>query len=144
MVDNVYAITPNFPQGVLMPQLSDELVGVWPGDVFPISMFHRGAPGPGIITTGNLTVVTQRTLTVQENADALAFFQTFVPVLDAQGGVNTAQLIAGAFNGDTVFVLDEPRQGNSTTGVLCYWDGLDRTWRRIRDDSIVAVIPNPA
>lgn len=142
MADNIYAVTPNFPVGCLMSQLSEEMVAVWPADVFPITMIHRGKPGDGgVITAGNLTIVTQRVLTAPENSDALAFFPTHVPVIGAQGGVLTANLSAGAFQGEQVYVSDEPRQGNGTFGVVCYWDGNDRTWRRLRDDASVAVIP---
>lgn len=141
MADNNYAIPPNFPVGCLMAQLKEEMVSVWSGDVFPISMIHRGKPGTGgVITAGVLQIVTQRVLTGPEDAAALAHFQTHVPVIGAQGGVLTAALGAGAFQGDQRYVTDQARNGGGT-GVICYWDGTDRTWRRIRDDAVVAVIP---
>lgn len=141
MADNLYAVVPNFPVGVLMAQLSGEMNGVWPGDVFPINMIHRGRPGAGgVVTTGNITIVTQRVLTAPEDAAALAFFPTHVPIIGAQGGTLIADLPVGAYQGEMVFVSDEARQPLGV-GVLAYWDGLDRTWRRIRDDAVVAVIP---
>lgn len=141
MADNIYAIAPNFPVGCLMSQLSEEMVSVWPADLFPITTIHRGRPGAGgVITTGNLTIVTQRVLTGPEDAAAIAHFATHVPVLGAQGGILIAGLIAGVYQGELVFVTDEARQP-SGAGVVCYWDGRDRTWRRVRDDASVAVIP---
>lgn len=141
MVDNTYAVPPNFPVGVLMSQLKQELVGVWPGDVFPLTMLSRTKPGAGgVVTSGSIVISTQRVLTAPEDAAALAFFPTHVPVLGAGGGVTAANLIAGIYQGEQVFVSDEPRQGGGV-GVVCYWDGLDRTWRRIRDDVAVATIP---
>lgn len=142
MTDNSYAVAPNFPQGVILDQLTEEMPSVWPGDVFPISTLHRGKPGAGwLISAGSIVITTARVLTTPENDAALAHFQLHVPVVDGQGGMNEAQLGAGHFNGETAFVLDEPRQGNATSGVVCYWDGRDRTWRRIRDDVLVAFIP---
>lgn len=141
MADNNYAVAPNFPLGVILDQLVESLPTVWPPDLFPLTTIHRGKPAAGgLITAGSILITTQRALTTPENDDALAFFQTFVPAVDAQGGVLEAQLGAGGFNGETAFVLDEPRQGNSSSGVLCYWDGRDRTWRRIRDDGLVVTI----
>lgn len=141
MADNIYAIAPNFPVGCLMSQLSGEMNGVWPADVFPINMLHRGKPGAGgVITTGNLTIVTQRVLTAPEDAAALAFFPTHVPVIGAEGGTTIAELTQGVYQGEQVYVNDEPRQSVGF-GVVCYWDGTDRTWRRLRDDVIVVVIP---
>lgn len=141
MADNNYSVPPNFPVGVLLSQLSQELVAVWPGDVFPIDTIYRNTPGPGgVITTGSINIVTQRVLTAPENAAALAFFPTHVPVIGAQGGILIAELGPGVFQGEQAYVTDEPRQSVGT-GVICYWDGTDRTWRRVRDDAVVAVIP---
>lgn len=142
MVDNNYAVVPNFPLGVILSQLREEMVPIWPADVFPIFMIYRsGAPGVGgVITVGTINIVTQRVLTAPEDAAAFAFFPTFVPLVGGQGGMNTADLGPGAFNGETVFVLDAARQ-TVGAGVLAYWDGRDRNWRRIHDDVSIAVIP---
>ncbi len=141
MADNIYAIVPNFPVGVLMSQLKGEMNGVWPADVFPITMIHRGRPGPGgVLTTGNITIVTQRVLTAPEDATALAFFPTHVPIIGAQGGILIADLPAGTYQGEMVYVSDASRIGVGS-GVVCYWDGTDRTWRVVATDNVVAVIP---
>lgn len=144
MATNTYAIAPNFPVGVIPGQLNQYMVSVWPPDLFPMDTLARSKPDSnGVLTTGNIEIETQRELTTQENDDALAAFQLFVPLIIVGGGRLISQLEAGSRNGQTVFVTDEPRQG-SGTGVLCYWDQRDRTWRRIRDDATVAVIPSPA
>ena len=141
MVANNYSIPPNFPVGVIPGQLLDYMVPVWPADVFPISTITRTKPDPnGIVTTGVLLIETQRDLTVQENSDAIDAFLLFVPTVNIGGGLQTAQLEAARRNGQTVYVVDASRQG-AGTGVLCYWDVGDRTWRRVRDDVSVAVIP---
>lgn len=141
MATNNYAVPPNFPAGVIPGQISQYMLSVWPPDVFPINTLTRIKPDAnGIITTGVLQIETQRALTAQENADALAAFLLFVPVVNSRGGVLVSQLGAGTKNGQTVYVVDEPRQTRGS-GVLCYWDNTDRAWRRIRDDSVVAVIP---
>lgn len=142
MATNIYAIPPNFPVGVIPGQLNEYMVPVWPADVFPMETLARTKPDAnGVLTTGNLEIETQRTLTAQENTDALAAFQLFVPVILVGGGRLTSQLEdGGPTNGVTVYVTDAPRQGGGA-GVLCYWSVIDRTWRRVRDDASVAVIP---
>lgn len=136
-----YTVSTVFPNGVLIGQLQVEMVAVWPGDLFPISFTSNGSPGTGgVITTGQLTVETQRALTIDEADDAIAHFLTHDPVIGAQGGVMVSDLIAGVFNGQTIYVIDESRQG-AGMGVLCYWDGSTRKWMRIRDDNDVATIP---
>ncbi len=141
MATNNYSIPPTVPAGVIPGQLSLYLTPVWPADVFPIDTLTRSKPGVGgVVTTGNLEIETQRVLTTQENDDALAAFLLFVPTVNVGGGTLIAQLEAGTRNGQTVYVVDEPRQG-SGTGVLCYWAVDDRTWRRVRDDVTVVVIP---
>ncbi len=140
MVDNTYAVPPNFPAGVLMSQLKQEMVGVWPGDVFPITMLSRAKPGTGgVLISGSIIIDTQRVLTAPEDAAALAFFPTHVPVIGVGGGIDVANLIAGIYQGEQVFVSDEARQVGGL-GVICYWDGTDRKWRRTRDDVVVATI----
>jgi len=143
MVDNLYAVAPNFPVGVLLSQLKLEMPVVWTDSaIFPITMVHRGGSGTGgVITTGNITIMTQRALTTPENDAALAHFQTHVPVLGAIGGINTADLGEGSFNGAVAYVLDQARQGNGSTGGFATWDGRDRTWRRVRDDVVISTIP---
>lgn len=142
MASNNYSIAPNFPLGVLPEQLVRELRTVWPVDVFPVSTIHRGKPGlGGILTAGNLQIETNRALLAQEDSDALAHFATHVPVVGADNGMNAVSLTAGNFNGETVFVLDGARQGGAGLGIPCYWDGRDRTWRRVSDDATIAVIP---
>lgn len=142
MVDTTnYSVPPVFPNGVLIGQLQVEMVSVWPGDLFPIAFSANGSPGTGgVITSGTLTVETQRALTVPEANDALAHFLTHLPIIGALGGVMASQLIAGVFQGQTVYVIDEARQG-AGMGVLCYWDGTTRKWMRVRDDGDVATIP---
>lgn len=142
MATNIYAIPPTFPAGVIPGQLNEYLVPVWPADVFPIDTLARTKPDAnGVLTTGNLEIETQRVLTTQENDDALAAFLIFVPLIIVGGGRLTSQLeYGGPTNGVQVYVSDAPRQGGGS-GVLCYWAVSDRTWRRVRDDSTVAVIP---
>ncbi len=142
MADNIYTVAPNFPVGCLLSQLAGEMPSVWPADLFPMATIRRSGGAPGeVLTTGTINLTTQRALVGSENADALAHFQLHVPVVGAAGGILTADLTAGVYQGEMVYVSDEQRQGNTTSGVICYWDGTDRTWRRVRDDASVAVIP---
>ena len=138
----IYPIVPNFPVGVNPEQLLGELVAVWPADLFPVesSISGQRPDAIGAIHAGALELTTQRVLAGSENQDALDHFATHVPLAGASGGVMTATLLAGVFNGQTEFVLDADRQGVGE-GVLCYWDGRDRNWRRIRDDVSIAAIP---
>lgn len=139
MVDNNYSIPPNFPVGVLVQQLDGELRTIWPVALFPLAM--TTTPGSvGVATSGLLVIETQLVLSGGEQSAALGLFQAHVPIVGGQGGVVRAALVAGTFNGETIFVLDEERQGLGD-GLLCYWDGRDRNWRRVRDDFSVAVIP---
>lgn len=142
MASNIYAVATNFPAGVHLDQIQEYMIAVWPGDLFPLITTANGRPDAnGIVTTGAIDLETPRALAGTEDADALAAFLLFVPVIPAtRGGVLTAQLSAAIINGTTVFVLDAARLG-AGTGVLCCWDGRDRTWRRVRDDVVVATIP---
>lgn len=142
MATNTYAVPPTFPAGVIPGQLSEYMTPIWPADVFPIETLARTKPDSnGVITTGTLDIETQRVLTPTEESDALAAFLIFVPTILVGGGRLIAQLEdGGPTSGVQVYVSDESRQG-AGTGVLCYWAVSDRTWRRVRDDVTVAVIP---
>ncbi len=139
----IYPIAPSFPVGVLKAQLSQELEAtVWPADLFPISSSISGQKpdADGVISAGALHIEVPRALAGTENADAIAHFATHVPIKAAQGGVLTAGLGQGGYQGDQRFVSDAARLGGGT-GVVAYWNGLDRTWRLMRDDTVIAVIP---
>ena len=140
MADNTYPIAPNFPNGLNLDVLIQEMPTVWPADLFPAIYVARGRPGPTGITSGSLQIETPRALTTSENDDAEAHFQVHaggnvVPPL--QGSQLPA---ASDVPGTWTFLADEPKSpnGNGTLGTMVYSDG--ENWLTISDNKIATTV----
>lgn len=135
---NTYAVPPNFPNGLNVDLLVTEMPGVWPADVFPVTYVANGrSTEPLGITTGQLVIDTARVLTVPENNDALAHFQTHAGGTGAVG-LTIAFLQDPALSdpGLILFVVDAPRNPPiGGFGTLLFADGTN--WRRVSDDVII-------
>lgn len=136
MATNSYAVPPNFPSGLNIDLLAQEMPTVWPADLLPASYSADGRPGePNGITTGILEIETQRALTVSENDAALAHFLTHAGGTARPGTrlVDLAPPGQGA-QGRWQYVVDAPQQG-AGSGAMLYDDGVN--WRRGTDGAII-------
>lgn len=138
MADNTYAVPPNFPNGLNLNLLIQEMPTIWPADVFPASYSANGKPSePDGITSGQLLIVTARILTVPENDDALAHFQLHTGGTAAVGRrLVDLPAAADAEPGLSLFVVDAPRDPPiGGFGTMLYADGTN--WRRFADDVVI-------
>ena len=138
MAKNTYPIATNFPNGLNIDVLIQEMPSVWPADLFPAIYIARGRPGPTGITSGSLEIETPRELTTTETEDALDHF------LVHAGGIETPPLkgsqlpAASDARGTWTFLTDEPQSQNGAVGTMVYSDGVN--WRRISDDNIASTV----
>lgn len=87
----------------------------------------------GVIAIGTMNLETPRDMTPGELDAISAVFDLHIPTPIY---ITIADLGKGAYPGQTLFVSDF-----GTSGVLCYWNPTDNTWRRTSTDGIVATIP---
>ena len=140
MANNNYPIAANFPNGLNLDVLIQEMPSVWPADLFPAVYLARGRPGPTGITSGSLQIETPRALTTSEDDDALAHF------LVHAGGSEVPNLkgfqlpAASDAKGTWTFLADEPKSpnGNGTLGTMVYSDG--ENWLTISDNKIATTV----
>lgn len=135
MANNIYAVPPNFPNGLLLNLLITQLPGVWPSDLFPVIPTLNGR-ATSVVTTGTLELDTARVVSLQENADALALFAVHNPATDqALPGLTIAQLPPPSPAGQQEYVRDLDRTTGPGVGTMAYSDGS--AWRRSTDDVLV-------
>ena len=134
MATNNYQIQTDFPNGLLLDLLIQQMPAVWPADLFPAGYAVRGPPR-GVITSGLLEIVTPRDLTPDENTDALARFATHDPADGAPRGVTIATLPSPISAGDLQFVSDLNHATGPGIGTMAYSNGVE--WRRVSDDALV-------
>lgn len=134
MATNTYTIAPNFPNGLLLDLLIQQMPAVWPSDLFPAGYTVNGPPF-STVTAGVLVIETPRVLTVQENTDALNQFQIHDPGDGIPPGVTIATLPPPTTAGLMMYVSDLARGTDPGAGTMAYANGTQ--WRRVSDDFLV-------
>lgn len=138
MATNIYPVPTDFPNGLNLDLLITEMPSVWPADVFPAEYTANGkSREPDGITTGILTIETDRALTIAENNDALAHFQVHAGGT-AKVGLTLAflQPPSSVPPGLMLYVTDAPRSPPiGGVGTMLFADGTN--WRRVSDDVII-------
>lgn len=134
MANNTYPIAPNFPNGLLLDLLIQQMPAVWPADLFPSEYTVNGPPF-STVNSGTLIIETPRVITAQENADALAQFTIHDPADGLPFGLTIATLPAPDPAGNVQFVRDLARATGPGLGTMAYSNGVE--WRRMSDDSLV-------
>lgn len=134
MALNRYPVAVNFPNGLLLDLLIQEMPDVWPASVFPVGYAVDGRPRK-TLTAGLLEIETARELTAGENGDAIAQFILHNPANGAPQGVTRATLPPASVAGDTIFISDLDRATGPGAGTMAYSDGI--AWRRVADDELV-------
>lgn len=134
MANNNYPIVSNFPNGLLLDLLIQEMPTVWPADLFPASYVTNGPPR-GTQTSGQLTIETPRDLTAQENTDALNHFAVHDPDDGVPVGLTMATLPDPSPAGQLQYVRDLARATGPDFGTMAYSNDIE--WRRVADDALV-------
>lgn len=138
MTNNVYPVARNFPNGLNVIRLSEEMKVVWPPDLADATYTVRGGRprrGQGI-RTGALDIATDRDLTSAEDAAALAHFQTHDGSRDDDYGIKFAALPdPNKVVHNTFFVSDVRGEPGGELGTLLYSSGV--AWRRASNNTTV-------
>lgn len=136
MAENTFNVAQNFPLGILLDLLIQEMRTVWPSDLRTAS-FSLDGPPRRTVTVGRLDINTPRDLTLDERSAALAHFQNVHnPANGVLHGLTVAQLNEIAPAGvRTVYVRDLDRAVGPGVGTLAYSNGIE--WRRVSDDQLI-------